>query len=477
MSRSEQLEELVERLHLDQRSRWLSGQCVGAEWYLDRHPTLRSDADCLISLVYGEYCLRDDLADGPEPRDYLERFPQIADELGRLFDVDHELTGSGLAGVSGPSFPRRLNWPGKNKPLLLIDDRPDAIYPPASAAGRAALRPGYAFYSVAAEGESDESRCSGVDAYQPLGVLGAGSMGVVFTARRRNTTDTVAVKFITLGPYELSELAELFEAVRKASAVAHPALLAVHEASSWNELPYVVVERVEGPSLATLLTKGPLTPVSAVGVVSAVGKALAGLHAAQLVHGGVKPTNVLFAGDGAVRLSDAAIATKLPKAANFGCLLSEPPPGRTLQERMRQLARAVRRPANTALVRRDGGYLIGHPSYLAPELLAGRACEMSVAGDIYALGALWYAMLVGRPPFERRHWQATLDEASQGAIRSPSAANRTIPAFVDELVMTCLSRDPAHRPSATDLVEKLDAWLSQQPAEPLVLPAATVGNA
>jgi serine/threonine protein kinase len=164
---------------------------------------------------------------------------------------------------------------------------------------------------------------------------------------------------------------------------------------------------------------------------------------------------LLFEGDGAVRLSDAAIATKPPKVANFGCLLSEPPPGRTLQERMRQLARAVRRPAKTGLVRCDGGYIIGHPSYLAPELLAGRACDMSPAADIYALGTLWYAMLVGRPPFEGHHWQAKLDNARQATIGPPSTANPAVPRLIDELVLICLNREPARRPPASELVERI----------------------
>jgi serine/threonine protein kinase len=466
MSGSEQLEELVDRLHLDQRSRWLSGQRVGAEWYLDRHPALRSNPECLISLVYGEFCLRDDLADGPESRDYLERFPEIADELSRVFDVDHELNSSGLAGIVGPSFPRRLNWPGKNKPLVLIDDRPDAVFPPASAAGRAALRPGYVFYSLASVGESDESRCSGIDAYQPLDILGHGSTGVVYSARRRNSNDTVAVKFITLGPYETSELARLFTAVRAVAALAHPGLVAVREASAWNDLPYLVEERIEGPNLATLLAKGPLTLAQAARLAFSLAQALAALHEAGIVHGNLKPTNVLIGGDGMVRLCDAGISANLPRAANFGCLLSEPPPGKVLADRMRNLARAVRRPADTALVRHDGGYLIGHPNYLPPEQLAGTSAELNPASDIYGLGAVWYASLTGHPVFQGRSWQATLQEAREGTARPPSTLNSAVPAVLDELVLRCLSHAPDLRPAAAELVDRIGSWSANQPNEP-----------
>jgi serine/threonine protein kinase len=466
MGGSDQLDDLVDRLHLDQRSRWLSGQCVGAEWYLDRHPVLRTNRECLISLVYGEYCLRDDLADGPESHDYMERFPEVADELGRLFDVDGELTSSGLTGVAGTAFPRRLNWPGKNKPLVLIDDRADAVFPPASAAGLAALRPGYLFYSLAADGESDESRCSGVDAFQPLRILGSGSTGVVYAAKRRNSNQRVAVKFITLGPYETSELANLFSAVRAVAELSHPGMVRIHEVSAWNELPYVVLDRVDGPSLATLLGKRSLTPLEATRVASSVATTLTALHAGGIAHGNLKPANVLIDGEGVVRLCDACMTAHLPKAANFGCLLSEPPPGKTLAERMRQLARGVRRPTDTALVRHESGYLIGHPSYLAPEQLSGKSAGPSPSADIYSLGALWYASLTGRPPFQQRRWQATLSEVSQSATRPPAITNVAVPAIIGDMVLRCLSRDPALRPTAAELSDTALLWLAQQPNEP-----------
>lgn len=456
MSGSEQLEELVDRLQLDQRSRWLGGQRVAAEWYLDRHPALRSSGDALISLVYGEYCLRDDLAEAPEAQEYLDRFPKIAPELTRLFDVDRELSSCGFLGVTGPSFPRRLNWPGKNKPLVLIDDRPDAAFPPASAAGFGSLRLGYIFYSLAADCEPDESRCSGVDAYQPLSILGSGSTGVVYLAKRRGSGDTVAVKFITLGPYETGELATLLATLRAVAALAHPGLVGVYEASVWNGLPYLVEEYVEGQSLATRLSEGPLTASQAARLVSSLAQALAALHQAGLVHGNLKPTNVLLGEDGRGRICDAGIAAHLPKAAHFGCLLSEPPPAITVAAQMRQLVRAVRRPADTALVRHDAGYLVGHPCYLAPEQLSGKAADLGPAADIYALGAVWYCSLAGRPPIHAGRWQATLDLVRRQPITPPGAGGTAATPAMDELLLRCLNRDPGLRPTAADLVKQTD---------------------
>ncbi|HET6882794.1 MAG TPA: serine/threonine-protein kinase [Pirellulales bacterium] len=465
MSGSEPTEELVDRLHLDQRARWLGGQRLAAEWYLDRYPSLRSHVDGLISLVYGEYCLREDLADGPDRQEYVDRFPSIAGELGRRFEIGRAKDGSAAPRVTAPAFPRRLNWPGKNKPLVLIDDRPDAAFPSASAAGFGPLRPGFIFYSLAVDSDEDESRCSGVEAFVPLEVLGCGSTGLVYRARRRGADEVVAIKFITLGPYENAEIARLVAAVRAVAALGLAGLVVVKDVAAWNGLPYIVEERVEGPSLEARLQGGPLTTVQAVRLAASLAQTLSALHHAGLVHGDLKPSNVIFDEQGAVRTCDAAIAAHLPKAANFGCLLFESQAASAVPERIRQLARAVRRPAETALVRHDRGYLIGHPSCLAPELLSGRSCELRPATDIYALGAVWYAALTGQLPLRGRTWQTTLELARQQTPPLASSVNVAVPPEIDALVMCCLSKQPGARPSASEVARQTAAWLEQRPAD------------
>jgi serine/threonine protein kinase len=474
MDGSEPIEELVDRLQLDQRARWLGGQRLAAEWYLDRYPALRLHAAGLVSLVFGEYCLREDLADGPEPDEFTDRFPSVAGELVRRLQVHRESQTCGVTGVVAPAFPRRVNWPGKNKPLVLIDDRPDAAFPPASAAGFGPLRPGFIFYSLTVDSEEDESRCSGVDAYLPLEIAGQGSTGVIYNARRRGADEVVAVKFITLGPYENAELAKLVAAVRAVAALELPGLVAVKDVSTWNGLPYIVEERAGVASLAARLGQGPLSPVQATSLVTSLAQTLAAVHAAGLVHGNLKPANVLLDHQGTPRLCDAAITAHLPKAANFGCLLAGSPPTGTVPERMRQLARAVRRPADTALVRHDRGYLLGHPGCLAPELFTGRAVELRPAADVYALGAVWYAALTGQPPFRARTWHGTLELARQQSPPPPSTINPALPASIDALVMHLLNKQPGARPSASEVANETAAWLVGKPSEPLDnLPSGT----
>ncbi|NJP35412.1 serine/threonine-protein kinase [Micromonospora thermarum] len=271
--------------------------------------------------------------------------------------------------------------------------------------------------------------------------LGAGGMSVVWRAHDEVLGRDVAVKVLSPDLAADPQLLDRIRAeARSAARLRHPNIVAVYDygdatGSGGRPLPYVVMEVVEGRSLAELLTGGALPWRVAVLICAQVAAALAAAHEQGVVHRDVTPGNVVVAGAG-VRLVDFGISA-------------------------------------TSGASDAGGRLYGTPAYLAPERLERGAVRP--ATDVYALGLLLYRALAGRLP-----WRAATTTQMLTAHRyqepTPLPEIADLPPEVSDLCRRCLDKEPDRRPSAAEIAEGLGSVVGLAPAT-LLLPQAGDGGA
>ncbi|MFJ3160786.1 serine/threonine-protein kinase [Streptomyces kanasensis] len=253
--------------------------------------------------------------------------------------------------------------------------------------------------------------------YRPVRQLGRGGMGVVWRAVDEVLGREVAVKELrtytdSSGP-ELAELrVRMQREARAAARVRHPGVIAVHDIADHEGRPVIVMELVDGPSLADVLAeRGTLDPREAARVGAEVSQALAAAHRVGVLHRDVKPGNVLLDRTGRVVLTDFGIAA-----------MEDPDDG-----------------AATHLTR--SGELVGSLDYLAPERAQGQ--EPGPASDVWALGATLYAAVEGASPFRRTSTWSTLTAIVAEPLPEPHGAGPLAP-----VLRQLMAKDPAHRPDA-----------------------------
>ena len=223
--------------------------------------------------------------------------------------------------------------------------------------------------------------------------IAAGAVGEVWRAQDQVLGRPVAVKLLQQGYAGHPQTLARFRAeARHAGSLTHPGIAQVYDYGEAGPagVPYLVLELVDGPSLAGVLAAGPVDPATAMDVVAQVAAGLSAAHAAGLVHRDVKPANLLMGRDGLVKITDFGIA----HAAGSAPLT-------------------------------QAGTLVGTPAYLAPERAAGEPA--TPASDLYSLGIVAYECLTGSAPVPR-HPAGDRGREPQPA---PAAAARSRPAARD----------------------------------------------
>jgi serine/threonine-protein kinase len=268
--------------------------------------------------------------------------------------------------------------------------------------------------------------------YEILAPIGRGGMGEVYRARDTRLDRTVAIKIL---PSTDPERRARFEREARAiAALQHPHICTLHDVGSADGTDFLVMEYLEGDTLAERIARGPLPLDQALRIAFETTDALARAHAAGIVHRDLKPANIMLTKAG-VKLLDFGIAKVSPLAAGGNTMTRATPPGLT-----------------------EDGAILGTVQYMAPEQLEGKPAD--ARSDVFALGALLYEMIAGRPPFAGQS-QATLIVAIMGSTPAPLTAGHPMtPAAVDRLVMTCLAKLPDDRWQSTqDLLREL-RWLA-----------------
>ena len=253
--------------------------------------------------------------------------------------------------------------------------------------------------------------------------IGEGGMGVVYLARQIGLNRAVAIKMIRGGDQARPEHFARFRIEAEAVArLRHPHILQIYEIGEAGGLPYVALELLEGGGLDARLNGTPRAGGEAVELMIALAEALQVAHDAGIVHRDLKPSNILFTRDG------------IPKVTDFG-----------LAKRMESDSKQT-----------ESGAILGTPSYMAPEQARGHVRDVGPAADIYAMGAILYELLTGRPPFKGETPIETIRQVVETEAVPPSRLVPKVARDLETICLKCLSKEPARRyASARALAEDL----------------------
>lgn len=266
--------------------------------------------------------------------------------------------------------------------------------------------------------------------YEIEGELGRGGMGVVYLARQTKLNRRVALKMLT-GYYGRDELTRFLAEAETAAGLHHTNIAHIYEVGEHEGAPFYSLEYVEGGSLGDRLRSGTMPLRQAVQLLMDVARALHFAHQNGVVHRDMKPANVLLDQDG------------VPKVADFG------------------IAKRLKEDTKLTL----SGAIIGTPTYMAPEQAKGTSRHVGPAADVYALGAILYEMLAGRPPFlpEESETALTVRVLTEDPV-SPAWHHPGIPRDLETVCLKCLEKEPRDRyASAAAFAEDLRRWLDDEP--------------
>lgn len=292
--------------------------------------------------------------------------------------------------------------------------------------------------------------------YEVIAPLGAGGMGEVYRARDTRLERTVAIKVLPSHLSENPDLKQRFEREAKAiSQLNHPNICTLYDVGHEERTDYLVMEFLEGESLAERLKRGPLPLKEIIAIGCNIADALDRAHRAGIVHRDLKPGNVMLTKSGA-KLLDFGLA----KAAVMG---ASPGSG---SAPLLSAAMTMTSPSPEYLPLTRQGTLVGTVQYMSPEQIQGN--EADARSDIFAFGAVLYEMATGKRPFEGKSQIKVASAILEDEPQPVSAVLKTSPPALDRLVRTCLAKNPEERfQSALDVKLELK-WLStaQTGAEP-----------
>ncbi len=262
-------------------------------------------------------------------------------------------------------------------------------------------------------------------------IIGRGGMGVVYKARHLRLNRPVAVKMMLnggfAGPPELERFQHEAEAL---AALHHPNIVQVYDVGESGALPYFTMEFVDGGNLAQKQHGVPQSARDAAALMILLADAVEAAHRGGIVHRDLKPSNILMTSDGKPKITDFGLARRFEAGAG---------------------------PSMT-------GTRIGTPGYMAPEQVAGHARVSGVATDVYALGAILYEMITGRPPFHAETPAATERQVIAEEPAPPARLNSRVPRDLETICLKCLQKEPRRRySSAGELGEDIGRFLRNEP--------------
>jgi WD40 repeat protein len=270
-----------------------------------------------------------------------------------------------------------------------------------------------------------------VPGYEILGLLGRGGMGVVYRARQVGLNRLVALKMIRTGPHARPDEVARFRTEAEAAArLQHPNIIQIHDIGQQGGMPYFSLELADGGSLAERINSTPQPAKEASLRIEVLARAIQAAHEQGIVHRDLKPDNVLFTRAGVAKIADFGLAKRL-----------EAEVGHT-----------------------QSGSILGTPSYMAPEQAQGKNKEIGPPADVYALGALLYEMLTGRPPFKATTPLDTLLQVIQDEPVAPRRLQPRVPRDLETICLKCLEKQAARRyASAGALADDLRRFLEDRP--------------
>jgi serine/threonine protein kinase/Tol biopolymer transport system component len=283
-------------------------------------------------------------------------------------------------------------------------------------------------------------------AYEIVALIGAGGMGEVYRGRDTRLDRMVAIKILPAALAGDAGLRDRFEREARAiSSLSHPHICALFDVGRHEGTDYLVLELLEGETLARRLTHGPIPPAQALTIAIQICDALDKAHRSGIVHRDLKPANVMLTKAGAKLLDFGLAKSAAPVVATGG------------------LSMLPTTPANLTAQ----GTILGTFQYMAPEQIEG--FEADARTDVFAFGALLFETLAGRPAFEGKTRASLLGAILKDEPPRASSVQPLAPKAFDRIVATCLAKDPDDRyQSARDLLRDLKWIASGTTDEPAV---------
>jgi tRNA A-37 threonylcarbamoyl transferase component Bud32 len=269
--------------------------------------------------------------------------------------------------------------------------------------------------------------------YVILGKLGEGGMGAVYSARDTRLDKVVALKMIRSGQFAASVDIERLKSEANAMAqLDHPNIVPVFEVGEHEGQHYFSMRCIEGTDLAHALAEKTMARRDLVALLVTVARAVQHAHDRGVLHRDLKPSNILLDSQGQ------------PHVTDFG------------------LAKVIDSQRDLTLT----GCIFGTPSYMSPEAASGRGKQLTIASDIYGLGAILYRCLAGRPPFDANSIPETLHQVMSEDPVPLRRIHKDIDLDLEVICLHCLRKAPEERyRSAEALADELQLWLEGKPIE------------
>ena len=267
--------------------------------------------------------------------------------------------------------------------------------------------------------------------YELLEEIGRGGQGVVYRAHQKSLNRTVALKVIGLGPWATEAHLKRFRREAEAAAnLDHPFIVPIHEVGERDGCCYFSMNFVEGGQLDEVVRRAPMSIRQAAELIAKVARTVHYAHEHGILHRDIKPGNILLDTKGEPHLTDFGLARLVEAESTVT---------RTLD-------------------------VMGTPSYMAPEQAAGNNAAVSKATDVYGLGAVFYELLTGHPPFAGGTTFETVRLVLDTEPRQPRLLNPKVDRDLSTICLKCLEKDPKRRySSALALAEDLEHWLKHEP--------------
>ena len=264
-------------------------------------------------------------------------------------------------------------------------------------------------------------------------VLGRGGMGVVYLATQTALNREVAVKMIRSGALASDdEVDRFYREARSVAKLTHPSIVTIYHCGESNGHHYFSMDYIPGTDLSKILIEGPLEAKRAVKYVMDVARAIHYAHSFGVVHRDLKPANVLIDESDHVVITDFGLAKQM--GAEQGLTAT--------------------------------GATIGTPSYMSPEQAAGKSEAQGIATDVYAMGAILFALLTGKPPFQAESVMQTIMLVINRPAPQVRQQQANIHVDLETIVGKCLEKQPHLRyASAAHLADDLERFLNGHPIE------------